>query len=273
MVSSHPAVQSRYVEVNGQTLHYKQWSESGTPLIFLHGVTSSSMSWDLIAPHFTAQYRVMAFDLRGHGRSSKPQRGYTWVDHYGTDLVDFINHHLSEKVIVVGHSLGAVVAVPIAVGAPDKVGAIVLEDPPAFAPAEHPNHTRARFEPILAIKRLPKELRVARIMETLGIDHEAAKLRAENLEAMSEDVLIELIESHTAYAADAWLPRVSCPALVILGNPEHGGVVAHRDRPRLKRLLHHLTLVEWSDVGHGIHVEQPQRFVATVHAYVQGLSG
>ena len=121
MGSAHPEVQSRYVEANGQTLHYTQWSESGPPLIFLHGVTSSSTSWDLIAPHFTAQYRVMIFDLRGHGRSSKPRRGYTWVDHYGADLVDVINHHLGEQVIVVGHSLGAVVSVPIAVGAPDKV--------------------------------------------------------------------------------------------------------------------------------------------------------
>jgi pimeloyl-ACP methyl ester carboxylesterase len=215
----------------------------------------------------------MAFDLRGHGRSSKPQRGYTWVDHYGADLVDVINNQIDEQVIVVGHSLGAVVAVPIAVGAPDKVRAIVLEDPPAFAPAERPNHTRARFAPILAIKRLPTEQRVARIMETMGIEREAAEMRAANLEAMSENVLIELIESDTAYVADTWLPRVSCPSLVMLGNPEHGGVVAPDDRPRLKRLLRHLTLVEWRDVGHGMHIEQPQRFVATVQAYLQGISG
>jgi pimeloyl-ACP methyl ester carboxylesterase len=227
----------------------------------------------VIAPHFTAQYRVMAFDLRGHGRSSKPQHGYKWVEHYAADLVEVINHHIDEQVMVVGHSLGAVVAVPIAVGAPDKVRAIVLEDPPVFAPAERPNHTRIRFEPILAIKRLPAEQRVARIMETMGITREAAELRAANLEAMSADVLIELMESNTAYAADTWLPRVSCPSLVLLGNPERGGVVTHNDRPRLKQLLHHLTLVEWSDVGHGMHVEQPQRFVSTVQAYLQNLSG
>ena len=272
MASSHVDVESKYVEVNGQRLHYKQWSESGPPLIFLHGVTGSCRAWEAIAPSFTSQYSVMAFDLRGHGLSSKPDSGYNWVDDYAADLVDFLNNHMDEKVLLVGHSLGAVVSIPIAVGAADKVRAIVLEDPPAFAPSEDVNHTSDRFKPTLAIKSLPLDMRIERIMETMGVDRDAATLRADNLEAMSENVLIELIEGNTAYKAADWLPRVSCPNLVILGNPVRGGVVAHDDRPRLRRLLNDMTLVEWDDVGHGIHGEQPERFTSEVRKFLRDLS-
>ena len=272
MASSQIDVESKYVEVNGQRLHYKQWSESGPPLIFLHGVTGSCRAWEAIAPSFTSQYSVMAFDLRGHGLSSKPESGYNWVDDYAADLVDFLNNHMEEKVLLVGHSLGAVVSIPVAVGAADKVRAIVLEDPPAFAPSEDVNHTSDRFKPTLAIKSLPLDMRIERIMETMGVDRDAATLRANNLEAMSENVLIELIEGNTAYKAADWLPRVSCPNLVIRGNPVRGGVVAHDDRPRLRRLLNDMTLVEWDDVGHGIHGEQPERFISEVRKFLRDLS-
>ncbi len=67
---------------------------NGPPLIFLHGVTSSWRAWAAIAPGFASQCRVMAFDLRGHGLSSKPDRGYTWAEDYGADIVDFINNHM-----------------------------------------------------------------------------------------------------------------------------------------------------------------------------------
>ena len=125
MASSRDPAQSHYVEVNGQRLHYKQWSQNGPPLLFLHGVTSSGSSWDIISPQFMLHYRVMAFDLRGHGLSSKPASGYTWAEDYAADLVEFINTHLDEPVIVVGHSLGAAITVPIAASTPDRVRAVV----------------------------------------------------------------------------------------------------------------------------------------------------
>ncbi len=259
---------SHFVEVNGQKLHYRQWSEEGPPLVLLHGVTSSSTSWDHIAPEFASRYRVMALDLRGHGQSSKPARGYTWADHYAADVVAFVKGHLEQPAFLVGHSLGAMVTVPVAVGAPDMVRAIVLEDPPAFPSVDR----RERFQPTLQLKRMPYQQRLQELL-AMGLSREVAVYRADNLEAMSEQVLVELMEGNTAYQADAWFPRVSCPALVILGNPDRGGVVRLADRPRLARLLKGARIVEWADVGHGVHSEQPQRFVSEVMAFLDGLAG
>jgi len=266
--TSHTEVQSSYVDVNGQRLHYKQWSDSGPPLIFLHGVTSSCSAWDDIAPQFTTDHRVMAFDFRGHGLSSKPEHGYTWTGHYAPDIVDFVQNHLDQPAVVVGSSLGAVVSAPIAVGAPWKVRGIVMSDPPAFAPLEYPGHTRDRFTSTLALKRLPYEQRLETLTEEGG-DPDAVRARADNLEAMTEGVLVELIEGKTAYSADEWLPKVSCPALVFLANPELGGVVSREDRARLGQLFGDVSLVEFEDAGHGIHRDQPDRFVREVRAFLR----
>ena len=127
-----------------------------------------------------------------------------------------------------------------------------MSDPPAFVTFEDRAHTRDRFAPTLALKRLPYEERERKLVEGHD-DPSAVRDRADNLEAMSEQVLVDLIEGQTAYPADEWFPRVSCPALVFLGNPQLGGVVKREDRPRIEELLEDATLVEFEDAGHGIH--------------------
>ena len=271
MTKSDVEARSRYVEVNGLRLHYREWSEQGSPLIFLHGVTSRCETWDLIAPRFASDYRVLAFDLRGHGLSDKPDAGYEWERHYAADTVEFIRGNLSEPTIVVGHSLGAVVAAPVAVAAGPAVRAIVMEDPPSFA-HEDPDDRSTRLTRLLAARRMPMDLRVDELMRRSGTDRTAATSAAESLEAMSERVLVELLEGSTSYRPDDVLPEVACPALVILGNPSRGGVVDWMDRPRLQRLLKGASILEWPDVGYGIHSEQPERFIGELRDFFDTLS-
>ncbi len=271
MTSSNATPESKYVEANGIRLHYKEWSTEGSPLIFLHGVTSDCGSWDFVAPNFVDRYRVMAVDFRGHGLSDKPESGYEWEPHYAPDIVDFIATQLDEPAIVVGHSLGAVVAAAVAVQAGDNVRAIVMEDPPSFT-HENRDGTVSRFKPTLEAKRMPFDQRVDALMRSMRIDKEAATIRAESLEAMSEQVLVELVERETAYRAEVLLPNVSCPALAVLGNPSRGGVVDWANRPRLQRLMRRAMIVEWPDVGHLIHIEQPERFVAEIDSFFGRLS-
>ncbi|MCH7646943.1 MAG: alpha/beta hydrolase, partial [Nitrospinae bacterium] len=128
-----------------------------------------------------------------------------------------------------------------------------------------------RFEPVLALKRMRYEERLARLVDALNGDRRAAQRRADSLETMAEQVLVELLAGDNAYRPDDWFPRVSCRSLVILGNTDKGAVVRGEDRPRLTSLLRDTRLVEWEDVGHGIHAEQPQRFVAEVRAFLDSL--
>lgn len=264
---------SRYADVNGQRLHYKVWSDQGPPLLLLHGITNSAAVWEDIAPEFADRYRVMALDLRGHGESSKPPRGYAWANDYAADVVEFVEDHVAGPVILLGHSLGAMIAPAVAVSLPDRVRAIVMVDPPAFGPTEDPQSTRDRFKPVFALRQMPHELLVERFVERAGLSPARAEQRAKELKTTSLEALRELIEGVTAYKPEDWFPRVTCPALVIAGNPERGGVLSFDDLPRLERLLRGATVVDWGDVGHSIHIEQPERLVEEVRSFFEALPG
>jgi pimeloyl-ACP methyl ester carboxylesterase len=271
VTSSRVKSRSRYAKVNGLRLHYREWSDQGPPLIFLHGVTDRCETWDLVAPRFADDYQVMAFDLRGHGLSDRPASGYAWEPHCAADIANFISENLSEPAIVVGHSLAAVVAAPVAISVGSGVRVIVIEDPPLFT-FQNPDTPHSRFTPILATRRMPMDLRVETLISDLGIDRAAATSRAESLDSMSEQVLVELLEGSTGYRPDDLLPKLACPALVILGDPSRGGVVDRADRPRLQHLLGDASIFEWSEVGHGIHVAQPERFIGELQVFLSTLS-
>jgi len=55
--------------------HVRQWSESGPPILLLHGLASSAQTWNLVAPLLAPDYQVIALDERGHGQSDKPDSG------------------------------------------------------------------------------------------------------------------------------------------------------------------------------------------------------
>ena len=270
MTTSKVKPQSKFAEANGLRLHYNEWSTQGTPLVFLHGITGSSNSWDAIAPSFVDDYRVMAFDLRGHGQSGKPDSGYGWETDYARDISTFITEQLDEPAIVVGHSLGATVSAPVAVQAGEAVRAIVMEDPPAFV-HDNEDAPRARFASVLSIKAMPFEQRVEELMKTMNLTRDAATVRAGNYGNMSEGVMNDLLAGGSAYSADNLLPKVARPTLVILDNPNKGGAVDWTDRPRLQRLLKGSKILEWPEVGHGIHSEAPERFITTVSDFLQTL--
>src|SRR4051794_9350004 len=81
----------RFVTVNGLRLHYLDWGNtSRPPLILIHGIARVAHTFDHIAPSFTADYHVLAIDMRGHGDSAwDPGANYLVEDHV-KDLEAFV---------------------------------------------------------------------------------------------------------------------------------------------------------------------------------------
>ena len=89
---------------------------------------------------------------------------------------------------------------------------------------------------------------------------------------MSESVMTVAFEGGSIYNPEDLLSKVDCPTLVIIGNVSKGGVVDWTGRARLQRLLKSSKILERPDVGHGIHTEASDRFIATVSDFLRGLS-
>ncbi len=117
------------IAVNGLTFHVQQ-AGAGPDVVLIHGVTGDLSIWFLCKAmtDLAENFRVTAFDLRGHGYSEVTSTGYTSADH-AADLFALMDHFEIKSAKLVGHSFGAVIALHAAVLAPDRVEAVVLSDP------------------------------------------------------------------------------------------------------------------------------------------------
>ena len=98
---------------------------SAPTLVFHHGLASSQHIWDLMLPALARRFRVVTFDARGHGRSTKPATGYGF-DHTVGDALAVLRATRATRPILIGHSWGAMVALELAARHPRAVGGIVL---------------------------------------------------------------------------------------------------------------------------------------------------
>jgi len=90
---------------DGVQLFYKDWG-SGQPIVFHHGWPLSADDWDAQVLFFLHRgFRVVAFDRRGHGRSSQVADGHD-MDHYSADAAELVEHLNLREAVHIGHSTG-----------------------------------------------------------------------------------------------------------------------------------------------------------------------
>ena len=111
---------------NGVTLRYAEQGLAGaTPIILLHGFPDSWLSYETVLGYLPRQIRTVAISQRGFGNSDKPAAGYHPRD-LAADLSDFMALRDIPRAIIVGHSMGALVAQSFALDFPERVAGLVL---------------------------------------------------------------------------------------------------------------------------------------------------
>lgn len=122
------AYTSDFVEVNGLRLHYTDWNPDGNPtIVMLHGANVQLHTWDPIAHDLARDHRVVLLDLRGHGDSDWAREGYR-VEQFTADLEGLVDQLDLAPFELVGHSLGARIALAYAGENPDAVRHVLLSD-------------------------------------------------------------------------------------------------------------------------------------------------
>jgi pimeloyl-ACP methyl ester carboxylesterase len=127
-MSGDPDADHRFVRLDDGDMHVVEDGTPGAPaLLLIHGTAGSTAWWDPVVPALAGTCRVIRVDLLGHGRSSSPAGRYGIPAHarrVGTAL-DRLG---ADRVMVIGHSMGCMVATPLAEQRPDKVEALALID-------------------------------------------------------------------------------------------------------------------------------------------------
>ena len=116
------------VMVNGLRFHY--WTiGDGPDVVLIHGLGGNLAIWHLkLVPELRQDYRLTTYDLRGHGHSDIPSTGYTTED-MAADLRGLLDVLGIERAHLIGHSLGADIALHFALRYPDRAGKLVLIEP------------------------------------------------------------------------------------------------------------------------------------------------
>lgn len=139
------------IEVNRTGIHYESFGQ-GEALLFIHGLGSSIRDWQQQIRHFSGHYRVIALDLRGHGRSDRPSGPYSSAL-FATDVAGLLRSLDVGPAHVVGLSLGGFVACQLAVDHADLVRSLVVVNSVPSLPRDT-SRDRFRIATALLLRRL-----------------------------------------------------------------------------------------------------------------------
>lgn len=126
LIKGWPGFENKFATVNGVELHYVEGG-SGTPLICLPGWPQTWYSFHTLAPELAKNYHVIIVDIRGMGTSGKPASGYDKKT-MAKDIYELTRQLGFEKVHLLGHDIGGMVAMSFAFNYPKSVNKLILMD-------------------------------------------------------------------------------------------------------------------------------------------------
>lgn len=252
----------------GVDLHYvEQGRQDGPVVVFLHGYTDSHHTWDLNLPHLPRRFHAYALDQRGHGDSSRPACCYTQSD-FAADVVAFLDAMGVQRATLVGHSMGSFIAQQTALEYPARVEALVLV---GSAPTVAGNEVALWLQDAVNAQTDPVDPAFIREFQSGTFYRPVPPSYLDTLVAESsklpahvwKDALAGLLaENHAAR-----LGEITVPTLVLSGDQD--GFFSVEQGRALAEALPHATFVLYEGTGHGIHAEQPHRFVHDVQRFLK----
>jgi pimeloyl-ACP methyl ester carboxylesterase len=120
------AMKDQRIKVGDIELQIRDHENGGEAVIFLHFGGGNLVMWQGVVPYFQEDYRLVLFDLKGHGKSDKPKTGYH-IDQLAQEVIAVMKELRIEKAHVVGSSLGAEVGLSMAANFPEKVLSLVCD--------------------------------------------------------------------------------------------------------------------------------------------------
>ncbi len=258
------------------TLTYSEGG-SGVPLVLLHGLTSNKGAWRPLLPTLEADYHVYALDLRGHGKSGRaPDNQYRNID-YARDVIAFMQQ-LATPVVLMGQSLGAMVAIVVAAQYAVGVRTLILLDPPLFSFDEiivqlEPERTQWVSLVAAAMKGNPDyDTIVARLRAALpDVADEQIKGTATYISGVAAEAAEAALRNEIWQGIDLpqALRQIACPTLLVHGDWESGAVMRPPDIERFKQYCPSAQVVRIPGAAHDLKMQQqPSLVLQPVHDFL-----
>jgi 4,5:9,10-diseco-3-hydroxy-5,9,17-trioxoandrosta-1(10),2-diene-4-oate hydrolase len=280
------AVEERRINVSGLTTRYFTAGNDGLPLVLLHGDAASALDWSWVLPTLADTHRVYAPDFPGFGDSSKPNREYSpeFLMQFVTDFLKAIG---IERTVLVGNSLGGLVALRFALSHSEQIAALVLVDSsglgysvtPLLSQFTLPWYGEAMITwcktPLGAKQRSLLRAAVffahpSKVPDVWLAEQERMAQMPGFLEATLSSLRAQLNVFGQGQVLLDSLPQLQMPTLVVWGSND---LIFSKDQAQAaaSRLQQgHLALIP--DCGHLPHVERPELFAAALSQFLTGVA-
>jgi pimeloyl-ACP methyl ester carboxylesterase len=289
-----PGFQGKIFRAREVSIHYAEGPQNGLPLVLLHGLARDWRSFLALLPELSSRFHVFALDLRGHGESSRATRGYR-ITQYAQDVSEFVKAVLPAGAAIFGHSLGGEVGMCLAADGDFRVSALIMGD----SLVSLQNFARSMYHPlffqlhelILLCAGSDKELTQQDLARGIGkievrVPGFDESLRIGELPGNSEAVLLEwarcamltdpdaLVMTLDGSSFEGWdpaeiLPRISCPTLLLQGNPALDALLSDSDVKLALKLLPKAEHVKFPLLGHALFMQQPKPVLQAVTDFLQ----
>ncbi len=239
-------------------------NESGLKLVLIHGLFINSDCWREQLPYFENDYHVLRFDLYGHGRSFKPGKRFT-IRNYVNDMTLLLDHlEWKDDLILLGHSLGGMVALVYALENSSSVSKLVIASSYCFVSNEAVTDVlgRVKSNPIDEFGKGIGKRGLSPYKEGTAIW--IGKQVSDHL--TQKDALLATAAS-AGFNICENLRGLVTPALVIVGEKDITTPVWASEM--LHEWLPNSTLKIVKNAGHLIILDHADEFNAEVHAFIQ----
>ena len=237
----------------------------GVPVVLLHGLSDSWRAFEPVLPHLPRSVHAYAVTQRGQGDASRP--GSYRLDDLVDDLARFMDAVGLSSAVVVGHSMGSIVATRFAILHPDRTAGLVvmggatsftrvgLEEMKAelaeLAAEEYVDYLRGFQESTLA-RPVPADF-----LEM--VVSESAKVAIPTLRALLDDTCLVDFSSE--------LGTITAPTLLVWG--ERDAFCSRDEQDGLLAAIAQARLSVYEGAGHAMHWEQPERFAAELATFCE----
>lgn len=280
------------VELDSVTLRYSETPgpQDGPPLVILHGLSGSQAEFLHLAPALAETAHVYFVDMRGHGLTGKVEGSY-YVADYARDVSLFLERVVGREAIVLGHSLGGLVAAWLGAFDDKHIYALILADP-GFYILQKARFTESLFYPYFVglkqflvqyhakgaefremveyVGQRPVDDRRT-VLDVAGID--AVRERALQLHQLDPAALDPMFEGAllAGLEPDDLLNRLHQPVHLLAATYHLGGALSESDAERAVSQVSRCSYTIIDGAGHDIHLDQPEAFVQEVRNFLATL--
>ena len=247
---------------DGVALGYVEAGSGDPPILLVHGWGTDRGVLKPLFEHVQSSHRVVSVDLRGFGESDAPDQSYS-VQGYANDVAFIATELGVQRPVVIGHSMGGMIALDFAARYGDRLSAAVILE----AMVVTPKAVVARVRHLLDEVRTEgyREV-VTGLMNYLTGTHFDAAERARLVRFIAscrQNVLVSAMEDMVAFDSDAAAMRVKCPLLYVGTNTTYADVV------RFRELCPQLVTGQLVGCGHYFPLEVPEQLNAMVGRFLE----